>query len=639
MKSTSLILGVESGPERDAAEKLADKFRALQKPGDQLIIVAGAKCHGQPVRDVDLLVFGKFSEEGYQLPSRLLPERLRTKPCIIQSFAMVIEVKDHDASGVRLVGNKAQVLYRDDWKDVSEQAFQQMHSVRNFLRDRGHTPPLLADAVWLRGLQSRDLPVMENLLGVDATAKQFLGVFARAASKQLLKQRRKSTDTARVHCSEDVTAEGLRALAQSFTQVGGGTLIDRKKLEAVSGTTIGGEPHSATVGHKMLVFRGHGGTGKTMRLLRIAVEHYRTRGSRAALITYNTALRADLLRLLSLLGFDASSSEAPVQVLTSESLFGGILAREGLAPSGSGRDYENRYVAGLRELTVRLADPSVSARSRATLPYDVFLIDEAQDWRSEERDALLGVVDGRYVVVADGLDQFTTGNPPCDWINTPTDPDREIVHLTRSLRMKANICGFLSYVATELGASWSTQPDERLPGGEVVIVNGTYSRTIHEELMRRHAQHGNLPIDALFVMTGSEGATHSELAPTLESWGNHVWDGTRADIRRTAPRSVEQHRVVRYESSRGLEGWTVVCLDLDHFLERQERSVLAGPTPNGLESIEAMAHRRVGQWCTMAMTRAIDTLVVQVTPGTPFSGRLLGIAGRCSDFVSVRTSS
>ena len=94
----------------------------------------------------------------------------------------------------------------------------------------------------------------------------------------------------------------------------------------------------------------------------------------------------------------------------------------------------------------------------------------------------------------------------------------------------------------------------------------------NEKLLEKNAADGNLPIDMLFCVPpgdqvqGEQGKSRSNLARNLSEWGHDVWDGTDLEVRRSAPIRVSQHRVVQYDSCRGLEGWIVVNYALDDFL-------------------------------------------------------------------------
>jgi hypothetical protein len=97
----------------------------------------------------------------------------------------------------------------------------------------------------------------------------------------------------------------------------------------------------------------------------------------------------------------------------------------------------------------------------------------------------------------------------------------------------------------------------------------------------------------------------------LRNWGFEVWDGTSKSVRGSYPVSLQQHRIVQYESCRGLEGWTVVCLGLDQLFNRKRNERVTAPHELPLEDAtlpEALARR----WIMIPLTRAIDSLVVQL---------------------------
>jgi hypothetical protein len=110
----------------------------------------------------------------------------------------------------------------------------------------------------------------------------------------------------------------------------------------------------------------------------------------------------------------------------------------------------------------------------------------------------------------------------------------------------------------------------------------------------------------------------------FKQMGIDVWDGTRTDLRSQYPVELSQHRLFQYESCRGLEGWTVVCLELDEFIrskmkhfEEQETGELA------LESFEEKRNKFVYLWSLIPLTRAIDTLVITLKDRNSTIGKAL----------------
>jgi hypothetical protein len=131
------------------------------------------------------------------------------------------------------------------------------------------------------------------------------------------------------------------------------------------------------------------------------------------------------------------------------------------------------------------------------------------------------------------------------------------------------LCQIATAFAEKVGVEWDMEPNDDIRGGHVKFLLGPYARDAHTKIMESHNKAGNKPIDALFCMTGAVGARSARFPEELASWGFKVWDGTTSEGREYFPTDVEQHRIVKYESCRGLEGWTVVCLDFDQFFDRQ----------------------------------------------------------------------
>jgi hypothetical protein len=125
-------------------------------------------------------------------------------------------------------------------------------------------------------------------------------------------------------------------------------------------------------------------------------------------------------------------------------------------------------------------------------------------------------------------------------------------------------------------------------------------------------------------------------ADALLAHGYQVWDGAIQDIRQDFPRSPEQFRIVQYDSCRGLEGWTVFALRFDDFWAFKIAEGLRRGTASGdlFVTAEEVARQHAGRWAMIPMTRAMDTLVINVSPAnTPVHAVLRDIAERHRDFV------
>ena len=100
----------------------------------------------------------------------------------------------------------------------------------------------------------------------------------------------------------------------------------------------------------------------------------------------------------------------------------------------------------------------------------------------------------------------------------------------------------------------------------------------------------------------------------------------------------EEIRVLQYESSRGLEGWSVCCLDFDRFLEIKEKQAVTKATVNELllESVEDTRKKYVNNWAMIPLTRAIDTLIITLNDkDSIYSRKILRLSEMYPDYINV----
>src|SRR5688572_26218390 len=146
------IFGAINSPEYIASLQLQELFLAehpmlANSDSDQVTIIAGAKCHGQPVRDLDIVVLANFDPQlSYQpvlsFANPLRPGQPETPPLAkIESVCAVIEIKDHSADAVRFFGSTAEVKYQSHWHNVTEQSDKQIYALRNYLLIKGLPTP------------------------------------------------------------------------------------------------------------------------------------------------------------------------------------------------------------------------------------------------------------------------------------------------------------------------------------------------------------------------------------------------------------------------------------------------------------------------------------------------------------------
>ena len=631
------IAGQTTGAERQAAESLKSRLEPALRPQDRVVIIAGAKCYGQKTEDIDLLVIGQFTPP-FGLPEEIRSPNTPAVPVHVSNFVMIIEVKDHDSAAIRFEGNQVRTRYAGRWHDASGQVFKQVFALKEYLRQILRIDvPHIFKALWLRNVPRDSIPQgTSQVLPADLSPLDFFRV--------LLEQNPGHAAATHeggilVASSAPARRTPLSEIVEFFTKQLQPGVLDRKRLDILSTKHLKGQQYVDNLGAQALIFRGRGGAGKTLRLLSIGNQVRREKGSRVLLLTYNLALVADIRRLLAMVGAGGQGDSGTIQVRSRDSYLLALLKACGLPARNASEPFAD-YDANKQRLielwgettTAALQQGALAADKPELFAWDFILVDEGQDWPEVDRDILLKAFGAERLIIADGVDQFVSRQPKrCAWdIAQP----RQIVSLHRSLRLKANLCRFAARFASDSGLEWDMEPNDDVAGGRIRIVLGEYMG-LHKAVMDQHLAQGNNPIDALFCVTGSNDARYRNFPQMLQATGARIWDGTKQETRQDYPRELAQHRIVKYESCRGLEGWTVACLDLDAFFARKLKEGRNLQTGDLFDSPETVALRHAARWCLIPFTRAIDTLVLQLDKNSALWKRLEPIALDYRDFVEI----
>lgn len=622
---------------------------------DHILLVSGAKCHGQRVRDIDLILLATF-ESGFTFTPFLpfsspyregeleLPDSI-----VVESFCVAIEIKDHPVDRVRFEGTRVEVMYTSpngivEWHDASQQNEDQMHSLKNHLVAYNIRSPFITPIIWLRNVPNTDLPPRpHNILGGGATWELFINVINQNSRPRYRSQAWRLN-------SNYSEAESLKSVADLLAKQITPTALDRQRMERINQRIVDEQRLHEIVGQKLLILRGRGGAGKTVRLLQLAKHLYDEQAARILILTYNKALVADLRRLLTIMGIADAIAERSIQIQTVHSYFYSVLcALEVISQNEEDflKDYEKLKTEALEMLDLGAVNENdihrLKVNSREAFSWDHIFIDEAQDWPEDERAILFRLYPYKMFAVADGIDQLIRSQTPVDWRGELTHEQIKIVSLKKCLRMKAGLTRFIGEMAAELGLSgneWIANED--VPGGRVIVlekVEPLKDKGLFDQLIASNRQAGNEPVDMLFCVPpamvksdhGNAERAQSTVAATFESWGLKTWDGASPAIRSTYPIDVEQLRVVQYDSCRGLEGWVVFLFSLDEFYA-YKRNQLNSPNAN-ITSVRVQAAR----WLLIPVTRAMDTLVIHVSDrNSPVYAALKTAAERCPGFVEWR---
>jgi thymidine kinase len=612
----------------------------VNRADHRIALVAAAKCYGQRICDIDLILFLDLTREPRPIDEG-------NRPFFLTSACITIEVKDHLPDSVRFVGNQVEVRYHERWHNVSEQSFRQRFALRGYLEAHRTRAPWIVNLLWLRHVPESCFPHnIHNIIGSDTTWEAVL--------ERLHRLCRPHTDRSG---RRYINAWGnLAKSVHLFTHISQPplTTIEQDKVTGVIKASASHDKASAPkyiqrLGSQMLIFQGRGGTGKTASLLKLAHLLYEYSGQRILILTYNRALVADIKRLLTLIGVHDGAAQRSIVVQTAHSYFYDLLKGLGILPQPCNdflQRYEHYKAEALRLLrNVRPGNADdlerVIVEHNDAFSWDYIFIDEGQDWPVDQRDILFSLYDYRKFVIADGLDQLTWGGR-LDWRETIDPSQTQIVTLSKSLRLRAGVCHFVNAFARHVGlADWVLEPygKER---GRVVVLEGYYAQSpeFHAELMQQHSEQQRSPIDMLFcapprlVRQDAQRRRYCVVAPILEEWGYATWDATNMQATDQFPTDLDQLRIVQYDSCRGLEAWTVIHLGFDELYDYKVASYEWADDNEQPADYERRAHEHALRWLMIPLTRAIHTLVIQVTSADhPIARILKTIAEQHPDLV------
>ncbi|MCC5973028.1 MAG: AAA family ATPase [Rubellimicrobium sp.] len=646
------ILGANEGQEYEAAVHLRKLILAVwpdlsQHPDDHIKLFVSLKLYGQKYEDIDVFVVGHFTEpREFDVEMKFYPrdrEPILPRRAYVRSFALAVEVKSHDANGVRFDDKVVSVKYPRGWECVTEKAFKQVFELKSYLERAGLSSPYVKDLIFMTGLREVDFPVRpHNCFGIDASFEKILNIVGQV-SQPLVKDR-----FATISFGPDENFQAILSPEATVMKTMEPTALDRKRMDRVVKSALPVE-WLDDLTKKQIVIRGRGGVGKTVILLQMAYRAFDNSGKRSLVLTYNKALVADMRRTMALLGVPRHLAKGGIGIETVHSFIGRLMTELGIF--GSEDDFLDNYESHKQGLLDYLRSGAVSKVDLKSLieenaddfAWDVIFVDEGQDWPSNEIEILRAIFRPEQMVVADGVDQYVRDSV-ADW---DAGLSRDLLRprrLRRCLRMKANLAHFVADCAGAFGLeNWDLEPNPDANGGRVIVVEGEMARNtaIFERLKAEAAELGNYPVDLLACVPPSlviheEDQTYSIPGHAIQQAGGQVWDASSTDVRTHFPTDREALRIVQYDSCRGLEGWTVFNYAFDDFYDYKLKQWLLSPPDLGglFDTKEDLAAAFAAQWVMIPITRAMDTLVINVsTRPSRLKDVLKHVHERRSDFV------
>ena len=582
----------------------------------EILIISGATLFGQEVKDVDLIVLGNFEKYSCKIKTKAetgsyenkqeleLKERL----VFVNSFCFVIETKRHRAEDIQLNGIQLLVKYNDKLHDVTTQSEKQKYSLSSFIKDRLNFSPYVCNFIWFRNINWESI---KQLLGNNEHALTKHNYLPNTFNLPFLFQLAcvqaipynptdkdgKPKGYSSFKCLKRNQSFDINEMSSTFelfnkVKQGAGQLT-RKKIEQITSKLLDNQQYAQAIGEKFIIISGRAGTGKTIKLLRIACDLAVTKGARCLILTYNHALVSDIKRTLALAEIPDGVDTYTVNITTLhkfffELLIGFGIAKNAINPEADVKyipDYLEKYNKYLKELydyidAGLIQDKEIQDLMRSrheTVAWDYILIDESQDWGEFEKSIIFRMFGKEKVIIADGVDQLVRTQKKCNWISgLKPDIDFKKTNEKKGLRQEVNLVSFINSYAKQLGIIWELEPKQELIGGKIIISLKDYSKELHDKEIKRCKDFGNSEYEMMFLVPpnlvsvahGEKGETRSfKLTNEFKQMGINIWDSTSKDIRSQYVVDLTQHRLLQYESCRGLEGWTVVCLHLDEFIK------------------------------------------------------------------------
>ncbi len=660
--STREVVTVQGGPEHreyGAALELKAKIEASLRPGEdgQIIIRPSVKFYGQK-RETDLLLFASFPQ-GLR---RTFKKAGRSVELEFRNLFSTIEVKDHVEDDIHIDGFAAWVRYRDKWSDATDQSDEQKTSAFLYLQNRLGWSPFVSNLIWFRNASRSYLGAdSRNLLSSDFSFEELL---LRVYEGNPQYGETPPPGRSRYYCMsvEKADDERLRGrqLFDLYTEhKRSAGVLTSQKLHRIVEPLLSNQKYAESIGNRLVLLRGRAGTGKTLKLLHIARDLCVNRNQRVLILTYNRMLVSDLQRMITLAGISSDLDSATVAIDTVHAYIKQLLVHFGI-------EFEDKeFIERYDELKSFLLEYLISGlivesdlddfrrQNLKILGWDTILIDEGQDWPEDEKSILFRLFDSKNFVVATGTGQLIRRSESIDWtagleVNRPPGEKR-------SLRQKQNLGRFIESFANEIDARWDLEPSDKLLGGRVIVVIGKYTKALHDRLVASSTAAKTIAYDHMFLapplLTKTEQMRNGRttkvfaLRDSFNSMGIRVWDGINTWDRTEYPTDVREHRVVTYESARGLEAWVVVCLAFDSFYDYKLRHpYIVNQAPEsegtqlalGLPDSEERVRALVNDWLLIALTRAVDTTVITLENRNSAAAKMvLQVAEQMKDFVEV----
>ena len=632
-----------------------------------ITIASNVTLFGQEVKDIDLVVFGKLGQ-GFKRKLKFRPkdqDEYINRNVYFSNFCFAIEVKKHSLKDIHIGAmNNILVTYNGKKHDVTYQNERQKYSLVRYLKniDEVKTSVWVSNFIWLRNVTSKEFLELTNKGEHNILPKEFvldwLLMLLLSQSKPFEHTQSENPywssqswkaaniDFANFEKAFELFEKVKKSVGNisrsHFERMSKKILKDQKFAEAIL--------DSSDKGGKFVIIQGKAGTGKTVKLLNIACDLCLNYQKRCLILTYNFTLVADIRRTLTFAHIPDGVGRESVRIMTLFKFFMDLFEGFGIKTGKDeidDKDFFNNYESyckTLSEFIIANKKPEIEIeeimlQNHQLVSWDYIMIDEAQDWNPYEVDILYSIFGPSKIVISQAPDQKVRASNNPKWVKPKWRIDHDFVQTNekKSFRQKANLVNFVNQFADKFNLAWELEPNENFIGGKVIITTN-YNKDLHNNLYADCLKNGNKAYEMLFLVAPSKiisdgekeikfkkherdedsitkiiNQRHCSLVNEFEGV-IEFWDGTNKELRRDYPVKVDQHRLIQYETCRGLEGWTAVCIELDELVKylynkyKEDVNTLE----LALESPEEKKNRYVYMWSLIPLTRAIDTLVITI---------------------------
>ncbi len=649
------------------------------KTNGEILIISNATLFGQETKDVDIIVVGTFENYSCKVNTKAVTTvnkktqeiKQQERTVYVGNFCFVIETKKHRAEDVQLNGLNLLVKYNNKWSDVTTQSENQKYSLLGFFKDRISFSPYICNFIWFRNVSWKSIKdilgnnkailTKHNYLPDNFTFKflMHLACTQNAPYNAFDINTNALKGYSSFNClkkNESFDFNQMQSVFELFEKIkkGAGQLT-RQKIEKITSQLLGTQQYAQAIGEKLIIISGRAGTGKTIKLLNIACNLALDRGARTLILTYNHALVSDIKRTLALAEIPDGVDNYSVSISTLhkyfyELLLGFGIVKNPLNPNIDVKyipDYLSKYETYLQELCDYIDNGLIQEKEIQELmktrhdkvAWDFVLIDESQDWTDNEKAVIFRIFGTKRTIIADGVDQLVKSQKKCNWTQgLRPETDFKKTAEKKGLRQEVNLVTFVNDFAKQLNIVWDIEPKQELIGGKIIISTIGYSKELHLREKERCKIFGNSEYEMLFLVppklvtktkiTNAHGQQIEKKqfknTEQFKQMGIDIWDGTNTDLRTQYSVELTQHRLLQYESCRGLEGWTVICLELDEFIKfRMETFQEQATDELAFSSFDEKRDKFVYLWSLIPLTRAIDTLVITINNPESIIGKAL----------------